>query len=761
MDRRAIAVNGIVQGVGFRPFVYELASALRLNGFVRNSAGSVLIEIEGEPRDLDQFLTELAIRHPPLAHIHSLRWSAQPPQGDSTFRIEPSESVKSTSIFISPDIATCDDCLNELFDPGDRRFRYPFLNCTNCGPRLTIITASPYDRERTSMASFAMCAQCRAEYDDPRNRRFHAQPTACWTCGPQLRLLHRSADPLPSDDAIAWSARALLNGSLAAVKGLGGYHLACSSQNEAAVGELRSRKRRDEKPFAVMVPDLATARSLCEIASAELQLLSSPRRPIVLLRRKSGAQIAPAVAPGNPFLGVMLPYTPLHHLLLREMCGTPLVMTSGNRSDEPIAYEDDDALERLGGIADFFLTHDRPIHIRCDDSVTRSAAGAELPLRRSRGDAPQPIRMPLKCRVPTLATGGQMKATFALGRGANAFISHHIGDLDYYEAARSHAEAIAHYEQLFDCHAEYLVHDLHPDYQSTRYALDQAGGRPTMAVQHHHAHMASCMAEHGLNEAVIGVTFDGTGYGIDGTIWGGEFLVGDYRSFRRAAHLKPVRMAGGESAIREPWRMAAAYLHDAGVDWSFAADLGPDQNVRAVRRMLDRGGSAPFTSSAGRLFDAVAALAGVRRRVAYEGQAAIELEWLASQVPPDGSYPFEMQESDHSFDNLNPIVLDMTVLIGRVCEEVRNGVAAAVIGRRFHSTMVELIAKVCAKLRATSGLNAVVLSGGVFMNALLLGEVVERLEADGFRAFRHRCVPPNDGGISLGQLAVAAAWQTN
>ncbi len=583
MDRRAIAVSGVVQGVGFRPFVYGLASDLRLRGFVKNSAGSVLIEVEGEPGNIDRFLHELATGHPPLARIDSLRCTVQPPRGDPTFRIEQSQVSDSGSIFISPDIATCDSCLAELFDPRDRRYRYPFLNCTNCGPRLTIITGSPYDRERTSMAGFPMCALCRSEYDDPLDRRFHAQPTACPDCGPKLQILDGLGSPITGGDPIEWSARHLLAGSVAAIKGIGGYHLTCSALDEQAVAKMRSRKRRDEKPFAVMVADLDAALALCEIDGAEAEVLTSSRRPIVLLRVKPGGGLAKEVAPANPFLGLMLPYTPLHHLLLREIAGTPLVMTSGNRSDEPIAYGDGDALARLRGIADFFLTHNRPIHTRCDDSVTRLLAGVELPLRRSRGEAPRPIRMPVECRLPTLATGGQMKATFALGRGPHAFVSHHIGDLEHYEAARSYAEAIGQYERLLDFRAEFLVHDLHPDYASTHYVRSQAEGRPTLAVQHHHAHMASCMIDNGLNEPVIGVTFDGTGYGLDGTIWGGEFLIGDYRSFRRAAYLRPVRMPGGEMAIREPWRIAAAYLHDVGLELRGAgAGVGSSASNRAA-----------------------------------------------------------------------------------------------------------------------------------------------------------------------------------
>ncbi len=457
----------------------------------------------------------------------------------------------------------------------------------------------------------------------------------------------------------------------------------------------------------------------------------------------------------------MLPYTPVHHLLLREVSGAPLVMTSGNRSDDPIAYRDDDALTDLAGIADFFLAHDRPIHIRCDDSVTRIVAGIELPMRRSRGLSPEPICLPSECRVPTLALGGQLKTTFALGRRHHAILSHHIGDLDHYEAARSYAEAIAHYEQLFDCHAEILVHDLHPDYTSTRYALNNAESRPIMGVQHHHAHMASCMAENGLNEPVIGVTFDGTGFGTDGSIWGGEFLIGDYRAFRRVAHLRPVRMPGGEAAIREPWRMAAAYLIDSGLGLSASEALGASEARSAVERMLARGFNAPYTTSAGRLFDAVASLTAVKQQVKYEGQAAIELEAISSRVAPDSHYTFQIQEPDFPSACDAALVLDMRPMVAEIVQEVRRGIASAVIGRRFHSTVVELIVQVSSRLGRATGLDAVVLSGGVFMNALLLGETLARLRAAGFRVFRHQRVPPNDGGLSLGQLAVAAALQTN
>jgi hydrogenase maturation protein HypF len=759
MDRRAIAINGIVQGVGFRPHVYGLATRLCLRGFIKNVSGGVLIEVEGEPHSLDRFLAELTAHPPPLARIDELRWSSRPVRGDSVFRIESSRRDDDSPIFLSPDVATCDDCLAELFDPRDRRYLYPFLNCTNCGPRLTIITGSPYDRERTSMASFAMCPECRAEYEDPTNRRFHAQPTACPACGPRLRLLDEAGRIVTAVDPLAGAVDALRRGRIGAIKGLGGYHLACLAGHAAAVGELRRRKHRDEKPLALMVRDLDAARALCEVSPSEGSLLVSPRRPIVLSRRRPGAPVAEEVSPGNPWLGLMLPYTPLHHLLLRELDGLPLVMTSGNRCDEPIAYDDRDALERLTGIADFFLAHDRPIHLRCDDSVTRVVAGMELPIRRSRGEAPRPIRLPIACGRPTLALGGQLKATFALGRGRNAFLSHHIGDLDHYDAFRAYEEAVAHYERLFDLNPGCLVHDMHPDYASTRYAEEHAGALPTIAVQHHHAHMASCMAENGLDEPVIGVAFDGTGYGTDGTIWGGEVLVGDYLGFRRAAHLRPVVLPGGEQAIREPWRMAAAYLLDAGRDLSPLPDSVAPAMIRTVERMVARRFNSPATTSAGRLFDAVAALAGVRPRVSYEGQAAIELEWLATGVEPDGAYPFEIVAARQDGTAANPLVLDLRPMIVEIAEGVGRGMERAVIARRFHSTMVEAIAGVCVRLRSETGLEAVVLSGGVFLNALLTAEVVTRLEGEGFRVYRHRQAPPNDGGLCLGQLAVAAARQ--
>jgi hydrogenase maturation protein HypF len=711
--------------------------------------------VEGELDSLDRFLAELIERPPPHARIYQVRCVSQEAQGESAFRIEASAANPCGPVFIQPDIATCENCLAELFDPGDRRYRHPFLNCCACGPRLTIIKGAPYDRARTTMAGFAMCRACRAEYSDPADRRFHAQPIACPECGPRLHALDANGLPMTAGAPLALAVAALRGGHIVALKGLGGYHLACTADCARAVVALRQRKDRDEKPFALMVADGAAARTIGVVSDDEERLLLSPERPIVLLRRRSDARVADEVAPGNPHLGVMLPYTPLHHLLLRDLDGTPLVMTSGNRSDEPIAYEDADALDRLKGIADIILTHNRPIHLRCDDSVLRVEQGEVMPLRRSRGYAPQPIRLPLELKAPALALGGQLKATFALGQGRHAFLSHHLGDLDHYEAYRAYVQAIEHYRRLWAIEPELIVHDLHPDYASTRYA--QASGRKLLAVQHHHSHLASCMAEHGLDGPAIGVIFDGTGFGPDGTIWGGEFLIGDYRTFTRAAHFRCVPMPGGEQAIREPWRMALAYLRDAGIA-AFPVAHASGSHRRIVEQMLERGVNSPLTSSVGRLFDAVASLVGVRQRVSYEGQAALELECLAAAVKSDVCYPFEIGASA-LFPHATPATLqvDARSVIAAIVHDVRAGVSANTIGRRFHATLVEIIAQVCRRICTEQGLDRVVLSGGVFMNALLLAETMTRLTRDGFHVFRHRQVPPNDGGLSLGQLAIAAA----
>jgi hydrogenase maturation protein HypF len=753
MERRAIAIQGTVQGVGFRPFVHGLASRLHLGGFVRNQTGGVQIEVEGETAPLEQFLSNLVSAAPPLATIEAVSWESQTPCGDRRFRIEPSDDSAAGPVTIAPDVATCDACLAELFNPRDRRFRYPFLNCTNCGPRLTIVTGAPYDRPRTTMAAFAMCRACRAEYENPADRRFHAQPIACPDCGPRLELLDSRGQTINCPDPIRLLAVAIGHGKIAAIKGLGGYHLVCDAANESAVAELRSRKARLEKPFAVMVQDAAAAEELCFVTDAERQLLTSRRRPIVLLRRRRITPIAEGVAPLNPHLGVMLPCTPLHHLLIREVRGATLVMTSGNRSDEPIAIDEPDAIHRLGGIADIFLAHNRRIHVRCDDSVTRVIAGRESPIRRSRGHAPQAITIPFACHAPILAVGAHLKATFALGHERRAILSHHLGDLDHLEAYRAFERDIALYEQLFSLRPSCIAHDQHPDYASTRYARRRAAdnGVPAIGVQHHHAHMASCMAEHGLADPVIGVTFDGTGFGPDGAVWGGEFLVGDFDGFKRAAHFRYVPMPGGELAARHPWRMAAAHLMDARATCAAYENRLPAALLRTVRRMLERQFNSPMTSSVGRLFDAVASLAGVRDSTSHEGQAAMQLEWLAATAAADQPYPFDLPATDAG------IVVDTRPLIRAAAADVDRGVLPARIARRFHCTLTDIIRRICRQLRTAWNLSSVVLSGGVFMNAILSAESARGLEQDGFAVYVHQRVPPNDGGVSLGQLAVAAS----
>jgi len=759
ISRRSALLTGLVQGVGLRPFVHGLATRLGLGGFVRNEAGQVRIEVEGEASALDRFCIDLSAGLPPLAEIRELLWCDCEPQNERTFRIEASVSSVASAVQISPDVAPCAACLTELFDPRDRRYRYPFLNCTNCGPRLTVICGVPYDRAQTTLAAFELCAKCRTEYADPSSRRFHAEPTACPACGPQLSLWSADGIEIVTDNPLEQAEAWLRAGQIGAIKGLGGYHLACDAANELAVAALRRRKQRNEKPFALMVTDLDAARRLCDVSSEEEQLLASPRRPIVLLRRRRDDRrliVAEAVAPGSPYLGIMLPYTPLHHLLLHDLDGLPLVMTSGNRSDEPIAYDDVDAFDRLGTIADFFLTHDRPIHIRCDDAVTRLVAGEELPLRRSRGSAPETLRLPVECPFPILAVGGQWKNTFALGRGDDAVLSHHLGDLDELSAFRAFEAAIEHYERLFAIRPQMIVHDLHPDYASTRYALERAAkdNLPYLSVQHHHAHIASGMVDNGLNEPVIGVAFDGTGFGADGAIWGGEFFIGDYRQVRRAAHLRYIPMPGSDRAVLEPWRMAKSQLVDSGEDDDLLRPFVAASSLRVLERMLEADVNSPHTSSAGRLFDAVASLVGLRQHVSYEGQAAMELEWAAMDEPASGAYPFEFVEAGR--DTECRVLVDTRPLICAIVRDVRHRIPVSRISRRFHSTVVEIIVEVCRQLRQTYGLNAVVLSGGVFTNAIVLTETISRLSSDGFRAYRHRQVPSNDGGLCLGQLSIAA-----
>ena len=759
--RTAIRVEGIVQGVGFRPFVYTLATGLGLSGFVGNDADGVFVEVEGPADAVKKFLLVLERDAPPLARIERVAATVMVPSGSTgseSFTIAASGPAGRPGTLVSADTATCADCLRELADPAGRRFKYPFINCTNCGPRFTIVRDVPYDRPLTTMADFAMCEPCAAEYHDPADRRFHAQPTCCPACGPRLRLLDPAGNPGPEPgDPLARTAGLLREGQVIAIKGLGGYHLAADAACEQAVAALRARKHREDKPFAVMAADLAAARRLGEVDEAAASLLTSNGRPIVLLARQPDGDIAPSAAPGNRSLGVMLPYTPLHHLLLQAV-GRPIVLTSGNVSDEPILYRDDDALARLGGIADAFLVHDRAIHIRTDDSVARVFGGRPMLIRRSRGYVPEPLSVASTFPRPVLACGAELKNTFCLARDRHAFVSHHIGDLENAETLRSFTEGIEHFRRLFDIDPQVVAHDLHPEYLSTKYALELADeGLPLAGVQHHHAHIAACLADNGADGAdgpVIGVAFDGTGYGPDGTIWGGEFLVADLAGFERAGHLAPVPMPGGAAAIRQPWRMAAAYL-DANPENLEAGTGHLDVRRRhqadwpTIVAMATKGINSPLTSSAGRLFDAAAAVLGVRDAINYEGQAAVELEQLADPAET-GAYPAGIEAGD-------PFRARGADLVHGVIDDLAAGTSPAVIAARFHHGVAALVEAGCVLTRERHGLDTVALSGGVFQNLLLLRAVVGRLQARGFRVLLHSRIPCNDGGISLGQAVVAGA----
>ncbi len=720
-----VRVAGTVQGVGFRPHVYRLARELALDGFVLNDSQGVLLEVEGPGTAIDEFLARLRSQAPPLARIEHVEAAELVPTGVRGFQIISSRDAGGEQDApVSPDTATCADCLAELGDPADRRYRYPFINCTNCGPRFTIVRGVPYDRPLTTMAGFPMCRRCQAEYEDPLDRRFHAQPNACPDCGPTLRF-----GELRGESALAAALAALAAGRVLAVKGIGGFHLACRADDEAAVDRLRARKHREDKPFAVMVADVRTARTLVELDASEAELLRSRARPIVIAARRADAPVAAGVAPRSPELGVMVAYSPLHHLLVADR---PLVMTSGNVSDEPIAYADDDAARRLAPIAEDFLLHDRPIHTRTDDSVVR----AGVMLRRSRGYVPDALALPIAAARPLLACGAELKSTFCLAKGTRAWVSHHIGDLKNYETLLSFRDGVAHFERLFAVTPELVVHDLHPDYLSTREALEYD---ETFAVQHHHAHLAACLAEYGETGPAVGAIYDGAGYGPDGTVWGGEILVGDLAGFERIGHLRPVSLPGGDRAVAEPWRLACAWLVEAtGEDEP--AMPGPLREAidpkrwRAVARLTRM---SPRTSSVGRLFDAVAALCGVRGVVNFEGQAAIELEALADRSER-GAYPLDGR-------------LDPRELILAVRRDVDAGVGVGIVSARFHRA---LAVGTAAAIRA-SGLDTVVLSGGVFQNRLLAARTLAEL--DGLRCLVPRLLPAGDGGISYGQAAVAAA----
>jgi hydrogenase maturation protein HypF len=799
--RRSALVRGVVQGVGFRPFVYRLALEEGLAGFVGNDTGGVTIEIEGPQVRVEAFLDRLRSEPPPLARIDSVTVRELVATGDAEFRIVASEARGRVSTGIPADAATCPDCLRELLDPNDRRYRYPFLNCTNCGPRFTITRSIPYDRPQTSMAKFPMCPACQSEYDDPLNRRFHAQPNACWDCGPKIWLETANASSLNNDsansltrdfreaeanslplskpfstaqassseakdtstsrpeDPIDQTIHLLLSGKIVAIKGIGGFHLSVDATSQAAVMRLRERKRRYGKPLAVMVRDVEAARAICALTAEEELLLSTPARPIVLARRREGCGIADAVAPGIPWLGIFLPYAPLQHLLFADLRVRALVMTSANLSEEPIAIDNDEALARLGKIADAFLMHNREILQRCDDSVAAVVDGAPQLLRRARGFVPLGVSLPFDS-PPLLAVGGHLKNVFALARGRFVYQSQHLGDLENLTGLEFFRESLGHLMRTFEIEPQAVVHDLHPGYLSTTWAREwaQERGLPLIVVQHHHAHIACCMAEHGLTGEVIGLALDGTGYGSDGKIWGGEVLIAKLGSFERFAHLDYVPMPGGEAAIKEPWRMAFAHLRAAGLDLESAASQAGAtmQEARLLDRMIERNVNAPLTSSLGRLFDAVAAIVLNRRVVDYEAQAAIELEGIAVDEADDET-GYAMEFVSGNWAAREPLRICAAPLWRSLVEDLRANVSKAYIAARFHAGVANSFARAAVLARSATGVNQVALSGGCLHNHRLARLLRVKLQAEGFEVFQHRSVSPGDGGLSYGQIAVAAA----
>jgi hydrogenase maturation protein HypF len=771
-----IHISGIVQGVGFRPFVYNLASRFGLAGWVRNTSAGVDIAVDGPAETLAAFVQALHDEAPPLSRIDEFVAAYGPQNGFLGFEILHSEAIPDAFQPISPDVAICADCLRELFDPQDRRYHYPFINCTNCGPRFTIIQDIPYDRPQTTMALFQMCADCAREYADPTDRRFHAQPVACPNCGPRAWLEQRNGETFErvssEGEAIQHTRALLATGHVVAIKGLGGFHLACDATNPEAVNKLRRRKLRVDKPFALMMPDIETVLMHCFVGQAERELLQSAARPIVLLRRRPESSIDPDVAPGQDWIGVMLPYTPLHYLLfadalpLADAILPPLVMTSGNLSEEPIATANDEARQRLSALADAFLMHDRDIHIRCDDSVVRvvvdpSAVSEEphdgagspaiYPLRRSRGYAPFPVKLPWLV-PPLLAAGAELKNTFCITNGYYAFLSHHIGDMENYETLQSFEQGVQHFERLFRVKPEAIAYDLHPNYLASRYAIQRAqrDNVDAIGVQHHHAHIAACMAEYGLDGSrpVIGVAFDGTGYGDDGTIWGGEFLVCDYLNYKRPLHLEYFPLPGGDAAIRQPARIALALLWSLEMEWdprlASSQEFRPDEQATLLAQ-LNRRLNTPKTSSMGRLFDAAAALAGVRQKVNYEAQAAIEFE-AAAGIAEEEPYPFEIGQN----------TVGVKAAIKALIADVFAGTPVSAISGRFHSGLARMVADACYRLRSETSINEVVLSGGVWQNITLLRRTLSLLRKADFQVYIHRAVPANDGGLSLGQAAIAA-----
>jgi hydrogenase maturation protein HypF len=784
----SISVRGIVQGVGFRPFVYGLAVKHNLKGWVYNTSEDVKIEVEGEAEAVEQFERELETEAPPLAHIENVTTEYHPPLGYKNFEIRQSQAEEGKYQLISPDVATCQACLAELLNPEDRRYRYPFTNCTNCGPRFTIIEDMPYDRPKTTMRSFQMCPQCQAEYDNPLDRRFHAQPNACPKCGPQVELVDNQGNlvtPIESEsNPIAAASQFLMEGKIVAIKGLGGFLLACDATNDIAVETLRQRKKRSSKPFAIMVATVAEAKRHCYVSPEEENLLTSPQSPIVLMRWREDSSVSREVAPNLQFLGVMLPYTPLHHILLRDT-GQPLVMTSGNLSEEPIARDNDEALRRLSGIADYFLIHNRDIYSRYDDSVAIVERGTSQLIRRARSYAPYPIRLPFETKQ-VLGCGAEEKNTFCLTKDNYAFLSQHIGDMENMETLEHFDNTISLYKRLFHIEPEIVAHDLHPDYLATKYAQELGeSGMKLVPVQHHHAHIASCMADNGLESPVIGVAFDGTGVGADGNIWGGEFLVADYRNYKRAGHLEYLPLPGGAAAIKRPRRTAIGYIFTLlgenalnaviaspdyiGTKQSQLASIGQftEVEIEVIKRQIERKINSPLSSSMGRLFDAISALLGIRGEIDYEGQAAVELEMaayssvIAGPVPSEArklgeaishaqeSYPYRIVEDE------GIRVVRLRDLLSAVIEDLHHGISRERISVKFHNTVAQMINEMCHLIADETDIAQVALSGGVFQNRLLLGKTVSLLKGSGFQVFTHRQVPCNDGGISLGQAVIA------
>jgi hydrogenase maturation protein HypF len=751
--RKGVDVAGIVQGVGFRPFVYRLANECGLTGVIANTPAGVSIEVQGEVEAVERFLERLPKEIPPLARITGFTPRDAEVREESSFQITASRMDQAARALISPDVAVCEDCLREMMSPRDRRFRYPFINCTNCGPRFTIIRDIPYDRERTSMAGFKMCGACQSEYENPVSRRFHAQPNACWDCGPQALLLAGDGTRKDVAEPIREAARLLQQGSVVAIKGLGGFHLACDAQNELAVEKLRERKRRVEKPFAIMVRRVEDAERFCVVDEASRKLMTSVERPIVLLPKRPEIAFAAGVAPGNRFLGVFLPYTPLHHLLLQSGKFEALVMTSGNLSEEPIAIDNEEAVRRLQRIADAFLVHDREIVRRCDDSVARVAAGQPQKLRRSRGFVPVPVQLEKEMQ-PVLAVGGELKNTVCVVRGSEAFLSQHVGDLENLESYKFFEEAVQHLQRILETEPKVIAHDLHPDYFSTKWAQER-NGVELVGVQHHHAHIAACMAENHLDGKVIGIALDGTGYGTDGAIWGGEVLVADYLGFERAGHLEYLPLPGGAAAIHEPWRMAVSYLVKhygkelEKLELPFLAEMD-SRKLAVVLQMMEREINSPRTSSCGRLFDAVAATVGLRATVNFEAQVAIELEMAARESESEAAYPMDLDWHGAIWQ------IGTKPLFDWLLRDIRKQVSVADMSRKFHNGLALVLLDVAERIREKTGLNRVCLSGGCFLNTLLLETMPAELRERSFEVFFHTEVPAGDGGISLGQAVIAA-----